>query len=138
MDINVDIVSQIITLVISGLGSVLLGFIIKFFSSLSTKNNTSVKNQLLKEYIGVAINLAQDTVIALNQNIVEDLKNNAVDGKLTDAEKAEIKKHALETIYTTLNDEIKNVLSKVYGDLPNWIQVQIDKAVAEEKAKKTT
>jgi hypothetical protein len=96
------------------------------------------KFDVLDKYIDIAVNTVVDTVKALNQSVVNDLKEKAADGKLTAEEKTEILNNAVQTVIMSLSEEVQTVLSAVYGDLPTWIATQIDKAVSNEKKPITT
>lgn len=78
------------------------------------------------EAISVALNLVQDVVNYLNVNVVNALKLAAEDGHLTDEEAKQIKEAAINQIMKILSSNMKDVLGAVFGDLGEWLSIQID------------
>ena len=78
------------------------------------------------EAISVALNVVQDVVSYLNVNVVNALKLAAEDGHLTDEEAKQIKEAAINQIMKILSSNMKDVLGAVFGDLGEWLSIQID------------
>ena len=78
------------------------------------------------EAISVALNVVQDVVNYLNLNVVNALKLAAEDGHLTEEEAKQIKEAAINQIMKILSSNMKDVLGAVFGDLGEWLSIQID------------
>lgn len=78
------------------------------------------------EAISVALNVVQDVVSYLNVNVVNALKLAAEDGHLTDDEAKQIKEAAINQILKILSSNMKDVLSAVFGDIGEWLSIQVD------------
>ena len=78
------------------------------------------------EAISVALNVVQDVVSYLNVNVVNALKLAAEDGHLTDEEAKQIKEAAINQIMKILSSNMKDVLGAVFGDIAEWLSIQVD------------
>lgn len=78
------------------------------------------------EAISVALNVVQDVVSYLNVNVVNALKLAAEDGHLTEDEAKQIKEAAINQIFKILSSNMKDVLSAVFGDIGEWLSIQVD------------
>ena len=78
------------------------------------------------EAISVALNVVQDVVSYLNVNVVNALKLAAEDGHLTDEEAKQIKEAAINQIMKILSSNMKDVLGAVFGDIGEWLSIQVD------------
>lgn len=78
------------------------------------------------EAISVALNVVQDVVNYLNLNVVNALKLAAEDGHLTEDEAKQIKEAAINQILKILSSNMKDVLSAVFGDIGEWLSIQVD------------
>jgi uncharacterized membrane protein len=132
MDINLDL-TQVVIAVIVPLLALITGFITKFVNAKANELKQNNEHKQLDKYIDIADKLIVDTVTMFNQTVVADLKVKAEDGKLTEDEKNEIFKKAIDNVYVTLADNGKKALSTAYGDIPAYISTQIEKVIAESK-----
>lgn len=78
------------------------------------------------EAISVALNVVQDVVSYLNVNVVNALKLAAADGHLTEEEAKQIKEAAINQIMKILSSNMKDVLGAVFGDIGEWLSIQVD------------
>ena len=78
------------------------------------------------EAISVALSVVQDVVSYLNVNVVNALKLAAEDGHLTEEEAKQIKEAAINQIMKILSSNMKDVLGAVFGDLGEWLSIQVD------------
>lgn len=78
------------------------------------------------EAISVALNLVQDVVNYLNVNVVNALKLAAEDGHLTEDEAKQIKEAAINQILKILSSNMKDVLGAVFGNINEWLSIQVD------------
>lgn len=76
---------------------------------------------------------ARDTVLALQQTVVDDLKAANEDGKLTGAEKDEIKRRALWTLQEKLTSNQRAILSAITADVTAWLSDKLERALVEHK-----
>lgn len=116
----VDAIGTIGPLAIAGMVLVVLGYAAKhlwtFFSGKLVNS----------EAISVALNVVQDVVNYLNVNVVNALKLAAEDGHLTEDEAKQIKEAAINQIMKILSSNMKDVLGAVFGDIGEWLSIQVD------------
>ena len=115
----------------------LLGFLstklISFINSKTEAVKKNIKNETVKTYIDVVSNTVSEVVQALNQEIVNGIKEASKDGKLTEDEAKEIKNKAIEKTLGILSDDAKETLTMVFGDLDTYISTLIESAVYKTK-----
>ena len=116
----VDAIGTIGPLAIAGMVIGVLGYAAKhlwtFFSGKLVNS----------EAISVALNVVQDVVSYLNVNVVNALKLAAEDGHLTEEEAKQIKEAAINQILKILSSNMQDVLSAVFGDIGEWLSIQVD------------
>lgn len=116
----VDVIGTIGPLAIAGMVLVVLGYAAKhlwtFFSGKLVNS----------EAISVALNVVQDVVNYLNVNVVNALKLAAEDGHLTEDEAKQIKEAAINQILKILSSNMKDVLGAVFGNIDEWLSIQVD------------
>ena len=116
----VDAIGTIGPLAIAGMVVGVLGYAAKhlwtFFSGKLVNS----------EAISVALNVIQDVVNYLNVNVVNALKLAAEDGHLTEDEAKQIKEAAINQILKILSSNMKDVLGAVFGDINEWLSIQVD------------
>lgn len=108
----------------------LLGILTKYFVAYiamkSEEMQKQAKNELAQKYLQMAGETIMACVIATNQTYVESLK---AQGKF-DKEAQEIAfNKTLESVLTLLNDEVKEYITEVFGDLNAYLNTQIEAAV---------
>lgn len=86
------------------------------------------------ESISVALTVVQDVVNYMNINVVNAVKIASADGKLTEEEAKQIKEEAINQILKILSSNMKDVLGAVFGDIGEWLSIQVDNMT--EKLKK--
>ena len=115
----------------------MLGFLstklIAFINSKTEAVKKNIKNETVKTYIDVVSNTVSEVVQALNQEIVNGIKEASKDGKLTEDEAKEIKNKAIEKTLGILSDDAKETLTMVFGDLDTYISTLIESAVYKAK-----
>lgn len=77
--------------------------------------------------------MAKGTVVALQQQIVDDLKAANEDGKLTEAEKAEIQRRAMLLLQRQITEGQRKVLAGLTADISTWLEQRLEGALAEHK-----
>lgn len=139
-------VNDFIVVVITGLLSVLSGFLIalakKGFNWISEKIDT-LQNEKLRSDADQALKnletLVTTTVTALQQSIGDDIKSSLSknDGMYTKEDLLALKNQAIETIKHQLTDSSKEVLSQTYSDLDTFIEDLVEVAVRSLKTTRT-
>jgi len=117
------IISTVLVTIVTGLASWLTSFIIKFINSKITEN----KNNFLLKSIG---EIVSNTVNALNQTFVAELKK---EGTFDKAKAEEVKNKCVETVKTQLSIEAKDFIENTFGDLEDYISVQIEAYIYNRK-----
>lgn len=109
----------------------------------------AVATQFIKKYLtklGINISetevsaieeLVRKSVITINQKLVDDLKEAAPDGKLTEEQQAEVYNMTYNIIKRALSDDQFKLLEKIYGDVDTGIDVLIENMVVQVKEYKT-
>lgn len=88
--------------------------------------NTKIKDQKALTYLNNAISVVTSVVKATYQTYVEALKNENMFTK--EAQEQALNK-AVEQAKTTMSAEVKNFVTENYGDLTEWIKLQIESAI---------
>lgn len=105
-------------------------YIVQFIRVKTEELNSKNENEILAKYLTMLSNTVIDCVIATNQTYVDSLK---AQGKFD----AEAQKIAFEMTYNAvikvLNDDAKNYLTSIYGDLSTYITNMIEAEVNRNK-----
>lgn len=112
---------------------VLLAEIVPFIKAQIEKSNviTEVtKNEWLNSVINEAMSNIMDSVLYVNQTYVDSLKNS---GKFNKESQKEAFTLAYNEAIKLISEEAKEVISKTYGSLDQWIYMQIEIAVNNAK-----
>lgn len=98
-------------------------------------------NNLLKER-GIDItkstsidleNLIIKVVRYINQTVVDNMKEQSENGKLTDSQIADVKNKALSMIYELINSDMMNYLIDNFNDYEPYVEMLIENAVVMTK-----
>lgn len=124
------ILQQIFEVCIIPLLGVLTFYIVQFIRTKTAELNTKSDNEMLSKYLTMLSDTVIDCVIATNQTYVDSLK---AQGKFD----AEAQKVAFEMTYNAvikvLNDDAKDYLTNIYGDLSTYITNMIEAEVNRNK-----
>ena len=130
MENFLQMLSQIFEVCVIPLLGILTAYLVQY---IATKKDALIKqndNALAAKYITMLSKTITDCVIATNQTYVDSLKSQ---GKFD----AEAQKMAfnmtLTAVLSILNDEAKEYLTAIYGDLNTYITKQIEAAVNKNK-----
>ena len=85
------------------------------------------------EAISVALDVVQDVVNYMNINVVNAVKIASADGRLTEEEAKQIKEEAINQILKILSSNMKDVLGIIFGDVGEWLSIQVDNITEKEK-----
>jgi hypothetical protein len=111
---------------ITALASVGIGYLVRYI-------NRKSKSELLHHAMNTLGTVAQNTVSALMQTEVKALKAAAADGKLTDEEKSNMKRKAIETIKMAVADEALDVLKRANTNLDAYLDTLVESTVRNDK-----
>lgn len=114
------------TILLSTLGTILTALATWGVERLIAWLNTKIKGQKALTYLNNAISVVTSVVKATYQTYVEALKNENMFTK--EAQEQALNK-AVEQAKTTMSAEVKNFITENYGDLTEWIKLQIESAI---------
>ena len=112
------------------IGGMVLGIIAYVFRTLWKFFAGKLVNS---EAISVALDVVQDVVNYMNINVVNAVKIASADGRLTEEEAKQIKDEAINQILKILSSNMKNVLGVVFGDVGEWLSIQVDNVTEKLK-----
>lgn len=125
-----ELVQQIFTICVIPLLGILTKFLVDFIKIKSEEILGKVDNDLADKYIKMLTETITDCVIATNQTYVNSLKEQ---GKFD----LEAQKIAFEmtcnSVLAILNDDAKEYLTNVFGDLEVYIKNKIEVSVNENR-----
>ena len=114
------------TILLSTLGTILTALATWGVERLIAWLNTKIKDQKALTYLNNAISVVTSVVKATYQTYVEALKNENMSTK--EAQEQALNK-AVEQAKATMSAEVKNFITENYGDLTEWIKLQIESAI---------
>lgn len=130
MDFNAAEISTICGVVVAVIGA-LMTLAIKGINMVRTILNSKTENQMLQTLINNVSDNAENIVKALNQTLVNGLKDKSEDGKLTKDEIIAVKNEALTTLMNTLSVEAKTTLTNTFGNLELYLSNLIEAKVSD-------
>ena len=122
----VQYVAEIVALVIISVLGILGAFILKKINKNKDLKNIAGATQLV-------ISAAQETVRRLQQTVVEGYKEEALDGKLTPEQIAELKRRTLEITMGTLAQPVLDLLLAAKVDISGLITNAAEAYINEMK-----
>ena len=130
MENFLQMLSQIFEVCVIPLLGILTAYLVQY---IATKKYALIKqndNALAAIYITMLSKTITDCVIATNQTYVDSLK---VQGKFDAEAQKKAFNMTLTAVLSILNDEAKEYLTAIYGDLNTYITKQIEAAVNKNK-----
>lgn len=118
-----EIILNIISVVVT---AVILPLISYAGARLIAWLNTKIKDENAKQQLTVATGIVTNAVRSVFQTYVETLKKNGTFDK--ESQKVALIK-AKDDALAQMSDEIKDYISKNYGDLETWIITQIESTI---------
>lgn len=118
-----EIILNIISVVVT---AVILPLISYAGARLITWLNTKIKDENAKQQLTVATDIVTNAVRSVFQTYVETLKKNGTFDK--ESQKAALIK-AKNDALAQMTDEIKEYITKNYGNLETWIITQIESTI---------
>ena len=130
MENFLQMLSQIFEVCVIPLLGILTAYLVQY---IATKKDALIKqndNALAAKYITMLSKTITDCVIATNQTYVDSLKSQ---GKFDAEAQKKAFNMTLTAVLSILNDEAKEYLTAIYGDLNTYITKQIEAAVIKNK-----
>lgn len=122
-DIILNIISVVVTAVVIPLFTLLGKKLIEWV-------NLKIDNELGKKHVENAINVVVSVVKEISQTYVQELKKqNAFDKEA----QTEALRAARAQAGVLIRKETKEYIEKVYSDFDDWLDIQIEAAVADNK-----
>ena len=118
-----EIILNIISVVVT---AVILPLISYAGARLITWLDTKIKDENAKQQLSIATDIVTNAVRSVFQTYVETLKKNGTFDK--ESQKAALIK-AKNDALAQMTDEIKEYITKNYGDLETWIITQIESTI---------
>lgn len=104
------------------------GLITWAFTMFQAWLNSKIKNEKLKSVLDVALDVIQKSVLAIQQTFVEQLKK---DGKFDKEAQKEALRKSINLALANLSDEAKKILEENFGNLEDWLIMQIEAIVSQ-------
>lgn len=125
---TINLLFQLVLIPILG---ILTKFIVDWLSAKSLEIQNKVDSDTADKYIAMLTDTITNCVVATNQTYVDALKK---EGKFDAAAQEIAFQLTKEAVLTILNEEAKNYLSALYGDLDKFISYKIESEVKLNKA----
>jgi hypothetical protein len=126
-----ELISNIFQVCLLPLLGILTRYLVAFIAMKSEEMKQKTNNETAQKYLQMATDTITACVIATNQTYVESLK---AQGKF-DKEAQEVAfNKTLEAVLALMNDEVKEYITEVFGDLNTYLTTQIEAAVNGTKA----
>lgn len=121
-----ELISSIFQVCLIPLLGILTKYLVTFISMKAEEMKQKTSNETAQKYISMASETIMACVLATNQTYVESLK---AQGKF-DKEAQEVAfNKTLEAVLLLVNDEVKEYITEVFGDLNAYLTTQIEAAV---------
>ena len=88
--------------------------------------NSKIKDETLARHATATTQIISDAVMNVFQTYVESLKTA---GKFDEAAQQVAKEKAMEIIETQLTDELRQYISKNFGDIKEWLSNKIESTI---------
>lgn len=108
------------------LTAVILPLISYAGTRLITYLNSKIKDEKAKEFLSKATTVVTNAVRAVFQTYVESLKKS---GNFGAEAQLEALNKAKDIVLSQLSEEVKEYISKNYGDINNWLTTQIEATI---------
>ena len=118
-EVIINIISVIVTSVVLPLLSVCGAQLIKLI-------NSKIKNNEVNKHLTLATEIVINAVRSVFQTYVESLK---ADGKFDEQSQKLALKKAKDIALSQMNSEIKKFIEDNYGDINNWLNIQIEASI---------
>lgn len=118
-----EMVNFILTVCVIPLIGTVTAYLISFLKVKTSQLKQAVSDNVCQKYIDIAVDIVSSAVITVNQTFVDELKKG---GKFTKERQQEAFNKCKSIILLMLSEEVKRVISLLYGDLDRWIDTKIE------------
>ena len=118
-EVIISIISVIVTSIVLPLLSICGAQLIKLI-------NSKIKNNEVNKHLTFATEIVINAVRSVFQTYVESLK---ADGKFDEQSQKIALKKAKDIALSQMNSEIKKFIEDNYGDINNWLSIQIEASI---------
>lgn len=105
-------------------------YVVSYLDSKKSEIEDNQKNIDFSNTISKALEIVSTVVKYVSQTYVDDLK---AQGKFDADAQVEALNKAMETIQSQLDEDTKNLIITAYGDLQQWLRVQIESTIKDSK-----
>lgn len=130
-----ELISNIFQVCLLPLLGILTKYLVAFIAMKSEEMKNKTNNEMAQKYLQMATDTITACVIATNQTYVESLK---AQGKFDKEAQATAFQKTFDAVVALLNDEVKDYITEVFGDLNTYLNTQIEAAVNGTKVIPTT
>lgn len=109
---------------------ILAKYIVAYLDSKKSEIEADQKDINFNNTISKALEIVSTVVKYVSQTYVDDLK---AQGKFDVDAQAEALNKAMKIIQSQLDEETKNLIITAYGDLQQWLRVQIESTIKDSK-----
>ncbi|MGE5632091.1 MAG: hypothetical protein ACM3TR_13480 [Caulobacteraceae bacterium] len=128
-----DVLKQLLVLVVIPVLSAAAAYIIAWFKAKTQEIKKRTENEIIMHNLEILDKTVLDVVNTMNQTMVEKLKQEKEDGKLSDEDIEKIKLEALKYTYTILGESVVLILKNVTSDLDCLICSKIESTLYKMK-----
>ena len=121
-----ELISNIFQVCLLPLLGILTKYLVAFIAMKSEEMKNKTNNEMAQKYLQMATDTITACVIATNQTYVESLK---AQGKFDKEAQATAFQKTFDAVVALLNDEVKDYITEVFGDLNTYLNTQIEAAV---------
>ncbi len=118
------------TIILGAIGTIVTALVTWGVERLIAWLNTKIKNNKALKYLTEAIDVVQTVVKATFQTYVENLKNQNI---FTEEAQKEALNRAVTQAKATLSAETQKYITENFGDLTEWIKLQIEATLYDLK-----
>lgn len=123
---------EILNIILSALGVVVMGLASWGVAVLTNWLNTKIKDKNLAMFLTKVTTIITDAVQSIYQEFVEVLKK---EGKFDAKAQQEAKEKALQIIKGQLTEEMKTYIESNFGDIEKWVSEKIEAVLYSLKNK---
>jgi len=126
-----DIIEMVVQILIVPILGAVATFVVTYLKAKSELVRDKINNETIDKYILMAEDIISTAVLHVNQVFVDELKKG---GKFDKERQQEAFNRCKEIVIGLLNDNSKTIIEAVYGDINNWIDMQIEATVNRTKS----
>jgi hypothetical protein len=133
MNIDQQILNTVISAVILPAVVAGTGYLVAFLKQKTAEVSAKAKNEEVKKYINLAEGVVEKAIMATSQTYVDSLKSQGTFDENAQKKAFDMAKNKAISL---LNDEVRNIIKEIYGDVNAWLNTEIENKVGKVKADK--